>query len=231
MKNSSEIEGYKNAHIRDGLAVIRFLTWLKFQLISLRRNPTEYEAAMKCDEFRSLNENFKGLAFKTISSSGSNSAIVHYSAEIQNSSQIDVNSMYLVDSGGHYWYKSKEIFSNQRHIYIFMVFLKKRDGTTDLTRTMHFSKPKIEEKIAYTLVLLGNLDLERTIWPVDKEIMGSDLDVIARRHLWLKGLDYGHGTGHGVGHFLNVHEGFLLELTLLNFLKDRMELARSQVKF
>ncbi len=73
---------------------------------------------------------------------------------------------------------------------------------------MHFSKPKIEEKMAYTLVLRGNLDLERTIWPDDKEIMGSDLDVIARRNLWLKGLDYGHGTGHGVGHFLNVHEGF-----------------------
>jgi len=83
--------------------VIRFLTWLKLQLLSSQRTLNEYEAAVKCDELRSLNENFKGLSFKTISSSGANSAIVHYSPEVNNSSQIDINSMYLLDSGGHYW--------------------------------------------------------------------------------------------------------------------------------
>ena len=76
---------------------------------------------------------------------------------------------------------------------------------------MHFGNPTMEEKTAYTLVLLGNLNLERTIWPNDKEITGADLEVIARRSLWQRGLDYGHGTGHGVGHFLNVHEGLLIK--------------------
>ena len=81
------------------------------------------------------------------------------------------------------------------------------DGTTDTTRTVHFTEPTAFQREAYTRVLLGNLDLERVVWPADSGYSGADLDVLARRHLWETGLDFGHGTGHGVGHFLNVHEG------------------------
>ncbi len=81
------------------------------------------------------------------------------------------------------------------------------DGTTDVTRTMHFGKPNKEEIDAYSRVLMGNLDIQRLVWPAKSSIGGNDIDVLARRHLWSNFMDYGHGTGHGIGHFLNVHEG------------------------
>lgn len=90
-----------------------------------------------------------------------------------------------------------------KSIYLF----SQSDGTTDTTRTVHFTTPTDEEKDAYTRVLLGNLDIQRVQWPASSRIGGSDLDALARRYLWAAGLDFGHGTGHGVGHFLNVHEG------------------------
>lgn len=105
IKNPTEINGYISSHLRDGLSLIRFLTWLNNQIKVLKRNDlTEFEAARKIDEIRSKNELFVGLSFKTISSSGANSAIVHYSAEENNTSFINKDSIYLLDSGGHYLY-------------------------------------------------------------------------------------------------------------------------------
>ena len=122
-----------------------------------------------------------GLSFETISGGGPNAAVIHYHPTAKNSSKITKQMIHLVDSGGQYL-----------------------DGTTDCTRTFHFGDPSDAEKEAYTRVLLGNLDVERLRWPAGK-LTGGDIDVLARRHLWAGGLDYMHGTGHGVGHFLGVH--------------------------
>jgi Xaa-Pro aminopeptidase len=110
--------------------------------------------------------------------------VIHYHPREGISSPVVRDQIYLLDSGGQYY-----------------------DGTTDVTRTMHFGNPTQEEKNAYTRVLLGNLDVERLQYPANANIHGGDIDILARRWLWANGLDYGHGTGHGVGYFLNVHEG------------------------
>jgi Xaa-Pro aminopeptidase len=180
VKNTQELAGFAAAHLRDALAFLYFWTWLRS---SLPQTPiTELEAAHKLDHFRSKQPLFYSLSFETISASGANGAIVHYRPT--GSTPVSAEAMYLVDSGGHYW-----------------------DGTTDVTRTLHFGTPTHSQRLAYTKVLLGNIDLERTVWPEDANVSGSDLDAIARRRLWESGLDYKHGTGHGVGHFLCVHEG------------------------
>jgi len=180
VKNRQELAGFESAHLRDALAFLHFWTWLRSNLPN--KTITEVEAAQKLDGYRAEQPLFYSLSFETISASGRNGALVHYRPS--GSVPISTETPYLVDSGAHYW-----------------------DGTTDVTRTLHFGTPTDTQKLAYTKVLLGNIDLERTIWPEDSNVSGSDLDAIARRRLWESGLDYKHGTGHGVGHFLCVHEG------------------------
>jgi len=126
-----------------------------------------------------------GLSFETISSVGANAAVIHYAPTSDCTTLIVKDQIYLLDSGGHYL-----------------------DGSTDTTRTVHYGNPTDWEKECYTRVLLGNLDLERAVFPKGGwKINGEDLDILARRRLWQIGLNYDHGTGHGVGYFLNVHEG------------------------
>ena len=137
---------------------------------------------MKIDSLRGEEENNKGLSFNTISSGGPNGAIVHYHPHEENDFITDNNMVLLVDSGGQYL-----------------------DGTTDVTRCFHFGEPTAEEKDSYTRVLIGNLDIERLVWPKSAKLTGGQIDVLARRKLWQVGKDYRHGTGHGVGFFEGVH--------------------------
>ncbi|KAF9236072.1 peptidase M24, structural domain-containing protein [Melanogaster broomeanus] len=168
IKNSTEIEGFRQCHIRDGAALARYFAWLEEQLnngVVL----SESEGADKLKEFRSELELFRGLSFTTISSTGPNAAIIHYSPDPKNCATITKDE-YL-------------------------------DGTTDVTRTWHFGTPSEDEKRAFTRVLQGHIAIDSAIFPT------GTTDSWARRALWQDGLDYRHGTGHGVGHFLNVHEG------------------------
>lgn len=139
---------------------------------------------MMVNEFRCKGKHYQGLSFKTTSSAGENAAIIHYKPTKEEAAKVTKDKIYLLDSGAQYI-----------------------DGTTDTTRTVHFSTPSDWEKEMYTRVLKGNLLLERTIWPKDSGISGAHLDSYARKYLWEIGKDFGHGTGHGVGHYLNVHEG------------------------
>jgi Xaa-Pro aminopeptidase len=181
IKNAIELEGMRQCHIRDGAALIEFFAWLEQELHS-GSWLDEVQAADKLEEIRSRGEHFVGLSFDTISSTGPNAAVIHYSPERGNCATIDVNKIYLCDSGAQYL-----------------------DGTTDTTRTLHFGSPTEMEVKAYTLVLKGVIALDRAVFP--KGTTGFAIDVFARQHLWREGLDYRHGTGHGVGSFLNVHEG------------------------
>jgi Xaa-Pro aminopeptidase len=182
VKNETELEGMRQCHIRDGAALTEYFAWLEDQLVTKGITLDELDAADKLEEIRSKKDFFKGLSFPTISSSGSNAAIIHYQPEKATCAIIDPKAIYLCDSGAQY-----------------------QDGTTDTTRTLHFGEPTAMEKFAYTLVLKGNIALERVRFP--KGTTGFALDTIARQFLWAEGLDYRHGTGHGVGSFLNVHEG------------------------
>ncbi len=181
IKNATELEGMRQCHIRDGAALIEYFAWLESELQS-GSWLDEVQAADKLEEIRSKGERFVGLSFDTISSTGPNAAVIHYSPERGNCSTIDVNQIYLCDSGAQYF-----------------------DGTTDTTRTLHFGTPSEMEVKAYTLVLKGVIALDRAVFP--KGTTGFAIDAFARQHLWREGLDYRHGTGHGVGSFLNVHEG------------------------
>ncbi|PON21236.1 xaa-Pro aminopeptidase [Trichoderma gamsii] len=182
VKNETEMEGMRACHIRDGAALIQYFAWLEDQLINQKAVLDEVQAADKLEELRSQKEHFVGLSFPTISSTGANAAVIHYGPERGNCATIDPNAIYLCDSGAQYL-----------------------DGTTDTTRTLHFGQPSEAEREAYTLVLKGNIALDVAIFP--KGTTGFALDSLARQHLWKAGLDYRHGTGHGVGSFLNVHEG------------------------
>ncbi|XP_073293768.1 aminopeptidase P1-like isoform X1 [Primulina huaijiensis] len=201
LKNPVEIEGLKNAHIRDGAAVVQYLAWLdnKMQEIygasgyflesdinkkhqSKTTKLTEVSVSDKLEEFRASKEHFWGLSFPTISSVGPNGAIIHYGPKAETCAELDPNSMYLFDSGAQYL-----------------------DGTTDITRTVHFGKPTAHEKASYSAVLKGHIGLGNAIFP--NGTTGHVLDILARLPLWKDGLDYRHGTGHGIGSFLNVHEG------------------------
>lgn len=182
VKNEREVRGMRDCHVRDGRAVVRYLAWLEAQLKAGRRDLTEWSAALELARFRAEEDHFKGLSFETISAVGANAAVIHYAPHESTAALISPDFIYLLDSGGQYW-----------------------DGTTDITRTVHFGSPTAREKECYTRVLLGNLDLCRLKWP--KGQAGEDMDVLARRWLWAANLDYNHGTGHGVGYFLNVHEG------------------------
>ncbi|KAK5997394.1 putative Xaa-Pro aminopeptidase P [Cladobotryum mycophilum] len=182
IKNDTELEGMRACHIRDGAALIEYFAWLEDQLVAKRATLDEVQAADKLEELRSKHQHFVGLSFPTISSTGANAAVIHYGPERGNCAVLDPEAVYLCDSGAQYL-----------------------DGTTDTTRTLHFGKPTDNEREAYTLVLKGHIGLDMAIFP--KGTTGFALDSLARQHLWMTGLDYRHGTGHGVGSFLNVHEG------------------------
>ena len=179
-KNAAEIEGARAAHRRDGAALTRFLAWLA--KTAGGGQLTEISAAEKLELFRRENDLIQGLSFPTISGAGPNGAIVHYRVSQSSNRPLEPNSLYLVDSGAQYL-----------------------DGTTDVTRTVAIGTPTPEMKDRFTRVLKGHIALARARFP--RGTSGSQLDVLARSPLWEIGLDYDHGTGHGVGSFLGVHEG------------------------
>ena len=181
-KNETEIQGMKDCHVRDGVAVSRFLYWIDKQVESGNLLDEE-ELASKLDSLRSELDLFKGPSFGTISAAGSNAAMCHYSHKNSKvPGKLELGSVYLVDSGGQYL-----------------------DGTTDITRTVSIGDVSAEIRKSFTLVLKGHISLGSAIFP--RGTSGHQLDSLARQYLWENGLDYDHGTGHGVGHFLNVHEG------------------------
>lgn len=182
VKNEVELEGMRQCHIRDGAALTEYFAWLEDQLINKKATLDEVDGADKLEAIRKKHDKFMGLSFDTISSTGPNAAVIHYKPEKGECAIIDPKAIYLCDSGAQY-----------------------HDGTTDTTRTLHFTEPTEMERKAYTLVLKGNIALERVKFP--KGTTGFALDALARQFLWAEGLDYRHGTGHGVGSFLNVHEG------------------------
>ncbi|KAG5518749.1 hypothetical protein PMAC_002718 [Pneumocystis sp. 'macacae'] len=180
VKNKIEIDGMRNCHIRDGVALVKFFAWLE-EFLKNQGVLDEVNAADQLEVYRKEQAYFMGLSFPTISSSGKNGAIIHYKPEKLSCSNININQIYLCDSGAQY-----------------------SDGTTDVTRTYHFGVPTLREKLTFTLVLKGHIAIAKAIFP--KGTTGYSLDILARQYLWNIGLDYMHGTGHGVGSFLNVHE-------------------------
>ncbi len=179
-KNAVEVQGAYAAHVRDGVAVCQFLAWLARE--SASRQVTELQAAAYLDECRQKQALWEDASFPTISGAGSNGAIVHYHSTPETNRSLEHGTLYLVDSGGQY-----------------------RDGTTDITRTVAIGKPTEEHRDRYTRVLKGHIALATAKFP--EGTTGSQLDALARAPLWEVGLDYDHGTGHGVGSFLGVHEG------------------------
>ena len=180
-KNEVELKGMRAAHCRDGIALVRFLCWLEEMLANSSR-VTELAAAAQLQALRHEGRHFRGLSFATISATGSNSAIVHYHATPATDKPLCSGTLYLIDSGAQYW-----------------------DGTTDVTRTVAIGSVGIEMRQRFTQVLKGHIALATARFPVGTT--GSQLDVLARLPLWAEGIDYDHGTGHGVGNYLNVHEG------------------------
>ena len=179
IKNKTEIKNTINAHIIDGVALTKFIYWIKN--INKKRI-TEVDAQNKLEKFRKMNKNYLYPSFDTIAGSGENGAIVHYRAKKENCRTINKEDIFLCDSGGQYKY-----------------------GTTDVTRTICFSKPKQKIKDIFTKVLKGHISVANT--DLKKDNTGKKIDVRARKFLNKSNLDYAHGTGHGVGFFLNVHEG------------------------
>lgn len=180
-KNSIELLGMQQSHIRDGAAEIRFLAWLDTEVANGHLH-NEAVLSDKLTEFRKGVDNFVELSFDTISAAGANAAMCHYNHINGTPAQLPMNSIYLVDSGGQYL-----------------------DGTTDITRTVAIGTPNAEHKKMFTLVLKGHIALAQMKFPEGTN--GAQLDALARQFLWQQGYDYDHGTGHGVGCFLNVHEG------------------------
>ena len=167
------------AHKKDGLALTKFIYWIKN---INKKTITEVAAQNKLEKFRKLNTDYLFPSFNTIAGSGSNGAIVHYRATTKATKIIKKKDVFLIDSGGQYRY-----------------------GTTDVTRTICFSNQKLSIKNAYTNVLKGHIAVALT--NLNKKNTGKKIDISARKFLKKEGLDYAHGTGHGVGFFLNVHEG------------------------
>ncbi len=180
VKNVTELDGSRSAHIRDGVSVTRFLYWLKNH--KNIDQETEISAAKKLYDFRHNNELFYSISFDSISAVGKNAALPHYRANKVQSIKLKKNSIYLSDSGGQYY-----------------------DGTTDITRTIILGKPNDEQKDRFTRVLKGHIKLSSHIFP--KGTKGTEIDYLARESLQEIGCDYDHGTGHGIGSFLSVHEG------------------------
>jgi Xaa-Pro aminopeptidase len=179
-KNLVEREGARAAHRRDGAAMAQFLHWLDVN--APKGDLTELAAADQLHEFRRATGSLKDLSFDTIPGAGPNAAIPHYHVSAQSNRKLDNDSIFLIDSGAQY-----------------------QDGTTDVTRTVIIGRPTAEMKDRYTRVLKGMIGISTIRFP--KGTTGSQLDVLARAALWSAGLDYDHGTGHGVGSYLSVHEG------------------------
>lgn len=181
IKNTTEVTGAYACHKRDAIALIHFLSWLEDSIA--RQEPiTELQAAQQLLVFRKQQEYFFSQSFAPISSSGAHGAVVHYTPSIETDCIIDKDSLYLIDSGGQYF-----------------------DGTTDVTRTICFTPPTDEQKDRFTRVLKGHIAIATALFP--DGTVGHALDTLARQFLWKAGVDYEHGTGHGVGSFLGVHEG------------------------
>lgn len=180
IKNETEIEGFRKACVKDGIAMTKFFYWIESNISN--HSISETEASDKLTALRAENEGYVSDSFSNISAYGENAALPHYSAIRGKDSLLKPRGLYLVDSGGHY-----------------------RHGTTDITRTIPLGELTYQEKEDYTLVLKGMIALSRCIFP--KGTKGCNIDIVARQSLWHKMMNFGHGTGHGVGHFLNVHEG------------------------
>jgi Xaa-Pro aminopeptidase len=179
-KNPVEITGHKAAQARDGAAIVRFLHWLSIE--APKGGLTEMSAAAKLRAFRDETGVLEDLSFDTISAAGPNAAIPHYRVSDESSLPLKMNGIFLIDSGGQY-----------------------RDGTTDITRTVIVGEPTAEMRDRFTRVLKGHIAIATALFP--KGTRGQQIDAFARRPLWEVGLDYAHGTGHGVGSYLSVHEG------------------------
>ena len=180
VKTPQERAGIQSAHVKDGVAVTRFMHWLKTHVG--KETITEMSAAQKLEEFRAEMEGYLGPSFDPIVAYGPHGAVVHYEATPETDVVMRAEGLCLADTGGHY-----------------------KEGTTDVTRTIALGRVTEEEKRAYTLVLKGHLRLGAARFP--EGVCGQNLDVLAREPLWQEGLDYNHGTGHGVGCLLSVHEG------------------------
>lgn len=180
IKNSAEIAAHRSAQLNDGVALCRFLQWLAVE--APKSKLTELSAASKLLELRAESGELLDISFDTISAFGANGAIVHYYPSEDTNRPIEPGSLYLVDSGGQYL-----------------------QGTTDVTRTVAIGKPNAEMRDRFTRVLKGHIALARAVFPVGTR--GFQLDMLARQFLWEAGLDYAHATGHGIGAYLDVHEG------------------------
>ncbi len=178
IKNKTEQAGMREAHRVDALAMCRFLAWLELNW----RGQSELSTADKLEAFRREHPDCQGLSFNTISGMAEHGAIIHYAVSQETDKAISDDNLYLVDSGGQYW-----------------------QGTTDITRTVHLGTPTEQQKLHYTLVLKGHIALRHTHFPHGTN--GEHLNAIAHWPLWQRGLDFGHGVGHGVGCYLCVHEG------------------------
>ncbi len=179
VKNDTELNHFKSVMKKDAVALCNLYMWLESEI--KHRGVPEAEVATKLAAFRAEQADYFGESFSAIVGYESNGAVVHYRPEMESCLSIENKGMLLLDSGGQYI-----------------------DGTTDITRTVHFSEPTAEQKTAYTSVLKGHISLARAKFPIGT--VGGQLDALARQHLWQHGLNYLHGTGHGVGFFLNVHE-------------------------
>ncbi|WP_045390449.1 aminopeptidase P family protein [Falsirhodobacter sp. alg1] len=180
LKTEAEITGAREAHLRDGAAMVEFLAWL--DETAPKGGLTEIDVVTKLENFRRATNALREISFETICGSGPNGAMMHYRVTEDSNRAIGMDELLLVDSGGQYV-----------------------DGTTDITRTIAIGDPGDEARNCYTRVLQGLIALTRARWPVG--LSGRDLDPLARFPLWLDGRDFNHGTGHGVGAFLSVHEG------------------------
>lgn len=180
VKTPAEMDHIRAAHVKDGIAVTRFMWWLKKR--AGQEKITEMGAAGKLEMFRAQMEGYLGPSFDPIIAYGAHGAIVHYEPTPESDMEMQARGLCLADTGGHY-----------------------KEGTTDVTRTIALGEVTGEEKRAYTLVLRGHLNLAAARFPYGA--CGQNLDVLAREPLWENGLDFNHGTGHGVGYLLNVHEG------------------------
>lgn len=181
VKNQFEVAGMRACHIRDGVAMVRFLYWLEKSMQADRRL-TEWDASVHLQSLRAADDRYRGDSFETISAYGPGAALPHYVTPHQDAPVLEPRGLYLCDSGGQY-----------------------TDGTTDITRTVPLGECSRLEREDYTIVLKGHIDLAMAVFP--EGTPGSRLDVLAREPLWRTGRNFGHGTGHGVGYFLCVHEG------------------------
>ncbi len=179
IKNEVEVEGFRKAHVRDGVAMVKFLNWLDENWMN---GISEIDAVQRLEAFRAEDDTLHDISFDTISGSGPNGAIIHYRVSEASNRKLADGELFLVDSGGQY-----------------------PEGTTDITRTIALGEQDAERKDRFTRVLQGHIGLATVKFPPDTS--GYQLDILARQPLWNAGLDYAHGTGHGVGTFLGVHEG------------------------